>query len=175
MRFPLTTATRLALVWAAVGTIGCGGDDQAESDPPQRGPADPPNLITKAYIEAQVRQQSGSLAARVVLEFWRDVQYSNFPVAYSRLGSSLRARSPYGRFVRAFQQAQPLFLYRPRIRATERNGNLTSVYLLLQQGLRPSRKDPPFALNTRREGARWVVATDPRNVLGTSVGTERTP
>jgi hypothetical protein len=161
-------------VAAVLLAAGCGGSGDGEAVKPTPTPADPPNLLTAADVERESADQSDPAAAREVLGFWRDVQYQNFPRAYPRLSRELRGTVSYARFVQVFANAVPLFLYRLRVQSTEVEGSTATVYTLIQTQGRATPADPPIAFNLVRESGRWRLSTDPRNVLGTRVGSSST-
>lgn len=154
----------LFIVFLVLSLGGCGGS--ATGTKPTPTPTDPPNLLTSNYIQEEAAQSSAPLPARQILEFWRDTQYADFPKAYLRLSTALRTAIGYKRFVKAFDQAVPIFQLRPRIQSVEVNGDDATVFLLLQEGLKPSPRDAPLAFNLRRDRSQWLISTDPHNVLG---------
>lgn len=160
---PLRLVLCLGLACAALVSVGCGGSDAPEP----AASVEPPNLVSAEYIDAQVRDRAdGSPAARVALEFWRDIQYANFSRAYARLSEGLRREVAYSRFLSTFRAAQANFYVRPRVQSVETSVDRASVFLLLQAEARATPRDVPLALEAVREQGTWRIASDPGNVLG---------
>jgi hypothetical protein len=155
-----------AVPLAALALAGCGS--QAAPTATTSAAA---SLLTDASIAHQVADlapdQAG--AAQAVLDFWRDVQFSNFPVAYAAIAPALQKAVPYKRFVQIFSHALPYFLYGLRVSSVGVNGPLTTVYCVIETQSAPTPVDPPIAFNLIQVGATWRLATDPRNILGTSL------
>ncbi len=158
----------LLVVGLALVLSACGGSKEATAPARVISPAEAaaPLLLTTRYISEQVGGTGSPEAARTVLGFWRDIQFSNFPSAYLRLTPGFRRRTTYRTFVNAFSRALQLFGVLPRVQSSEADADRATVYLLLQRGSRPSPEDPPQAFNLERVDGQWRISTDPRNVLG---------
>lgn len=171
------SAIRLAIAAAIAGALlgGCGNSKDGRRDPPDSPTLKP--ILTPSYVADQVAGVKSKGPARVVLGFWRDIQFANYPSAYKRLSLALRAQIDYRRFARVLDAAQPYFQTIPRIESIEPNGAYTTVYLMLQADRRPSPEDTPFSFNVAPDGGpySWRIATDPRNVLGLAPPTVAVP
>jgi hypothetical protein len=104
-------------------------------------------------------------AARALLRFWRDMQYQNYPAAYLSLSAALRRAVPYRRFVSAVAPARGLFLIKPRIDEEEKRGRFVIFNLALTRSSSLRQSDQVIGFMLARAGSRWVIASDPYNLL----------
>jgi len=123
--------------------------------------------MTSEYIGGEVGRSGHPGPARAALGFWSDVQYSDFARAYGRLSPSLRQRVSYRLFTKRVGRAVPRFLYRLRIRSVEENDDgVTTVYALVRKARSAQSRPSALAFNLSRIDGRWLLVTDPYNVLG---------
>jgi hypothetical protein len=104
-------------------------------------------------------------AARALLRFWRDVQFQNYPAAYLSLSAPLRRTVDYKRFVAAVAPARGLFLIKPRVEDEEQRGRFVIFNLALTRSSSLRQSDQVIGFMLTQEGRRWVIASDPYNLL----------
>jgi hypothetical protein len=146
-------------VGAALFATGCGGSGNNDTTSPNS------YLLTQEEITQQANGTSDPAAARTVLEFWRAVQFQDFPLSYSYLATPLRKEIPYSVYLPKIGGARGLFLSRPRIYDISQHNGFTSVDVAALQGdiLTPSDQIIGFA--TVQEGDRTLISSDVFNLF----------
>jgi hypothetical protein len=142
--------------------------------PALRDPTDLPRgtyVLSPSDITTASRRTSQPGAVRATLEFWRDIQFQNYTLAYRDLSSGLRADVSYKRFVSVIPRLRGLFLLRPGVDSVERRDGLVVVGLRLQKGPVPRDSDQIIAFNLSEEAGGWKIATDPYNAFRVPGGT----
>jgi len=147
---------------------GCGGGSDAEAEAKKPEPAPATYLLSGQDIRRLSQSHRPVEAVRVPLQFWRDVQYQNYAAAYLLLSKELRRAVPYEKFLRTIAEGRWLFLLEPSVEAVSRRSGLFIVDLRAKQGTVATGSDQIIGFNLRREGARWVIATDPYNLFAVS-------
>lgn len=153
---PVTAMTSHAvgLVVIALALSSCGADGAP------RAPAAPQPLDRERI--ARLGGSGPTAAPRTAaLQFWREVQFSNFARAYGMLEPAGRTRLPYRRFVGAMVAAAPIFRAQPTATAASLRDDRAAVTIRFAVGASPRQPQAPVVLRLILTDGRWRLPAVP--------------
>jgi hypothetical protein len=147
----------VAAATVAILAGGCGGSGDSAPSPERY-------LLTTAGIDQIAARTDNPGAVSSVLDFWRAIQFQAYGEAYDLLSKQLRDRVRYEQFVGKVAPARYLFLARPRVYDLDGKDPVT-VFLVAPKGERLTDNDQVIGFTATREGAEWLIGSDPFNLL----------